>query len=68
MHDRKKQIVNLVIKMAILIFLHLACNYAISCWIVYVKRSYNLNFSRMEYLVQELLLMTVFQLFILIIY
>lgn len=68
MNNRKKQIVNLVIKMTILIFLHLVCNYAIAYWGIYVKWSPKLYFSRMEYLVQELLFMTIFQLFIYINY
>lgn len=68
MDDRKKQIVNLIIKMAILIFLQFACSYAIACWFVYVKWSPNLNFSEMEYFFQELLFMAVFQIFIYINY
>ncbi len=64
MNDRKKQIINLIIKIIILVFLHLACSYAIVCWLVYVKWSPKLYFSEMEYLVQELLFMAVFQIFI----
>lgn len=68
MNDRKKQIVNLIIKIIILVFLHFACSYAIACWAIYVKWSPKLYFLRMEDMVQELLFMTVFQVFIYINY
>lgn len=64
MSERKKQIINLSIKIIILIFLHLACSYAIACWGVYVKWKPDLNFSSVECIVQELLFMAVFQIFI----
>ena len=65
MNDRKKQIVNLVIKMTILIFLHFACNCAIAGWGVCTEGH---PITGVECMVQELLFMAVFQVFIYINY
>lgn len=67
MNDRKKQIVNLVIKIIILLFLHFACSYAIAGWAIYMEIC-PIKFTGLEYMVQELLFMAVFQVFIYINY
>lgn len=65
MNDRKRQIVNLVIKMTILIFLHFACNCVIAGWAICTEGH---PITGVECMVQELLFMAVFQVFICINY
>lgn len=68
MSERKKQIINLIIKLIILIFIHFACSLALACWGVYDECNTKIHFSSMGYLCLEILLIAAFQIFIYINY
>lgn len=68
MNDRKRQTINLIIKLLVQILFHFSCSCAMLLWKAYVKFQPNISFSGIEWLVQDLLFMTVFQIFIYINY
>lgn len=65
MNERKKKIINLIVKLTVLISLHVGCTFALSGWLVYVKFSTRqFYFTGFGYILQNLFIIAVFQILV----